>query len=632
MNRLKDTYKHMAAVASALLLALSVLPACSDDEGGGPGEEEGFATLVVSLQASSNSEPIGTRAAGDPTVTEEEENDYERKIENWWVLIYNNDGFVDYLSNRKQSSATTPSGDDSEFSTSIKLPVGAYRLYGFANLNSVNDADEFLQLLEGGAIDESDLVANRNSLAGQAININNVLERFNVSSDTRPSIPMSSYSESVSLSANEQNTVTLELYRMIGKVRVEITNQTGEDIDLDGLSMSFFRTTGDIFLMPYTGLDEVGTDVVMSNTMAPIFPTGSTSGYKEYKYPVAENEKIAVNTKGKYSFYVPETPLEGQANNGASPMTITFNVPQKNGENTRETVFDFVRRNDLLKIGATLANINSKLVYSNRNMPIGGIPETIWQTKNGIQINIPIQVVASHTGPIEIQYELSSISNYDVDNIPSIANLMEASISDRYINTKEVILHHKENVDLIPANLDLSAISLSLVSAMSREYTLKNCLKDIRKDYDYILIDCNPSLDMLTLNALSCADKVIIPVQSQYLAAKAMTQLMGTISRVKRQINPSLEVSGILLTLIDERTKLSKETCMTLQENYGNLIKIFDTKIPSAIKVAEATKVGKSIFNYEPKNKVALAYMNFAKEVAKDNGKSRKQNAPTFVR
>lgn len=417
MNRLKDTYKHMAAVASALLLALSVLPACSDDEGGGPGEEEGFATLVVSLQASSNSEPIGTRAAGDPTKTEEEENDYERKIENWWVLIYNNDGFVDYLSNRKQSSATTPAGDDSEFSTSIKLPVGAYRLYGFANLNSVNDADEFLQQLEGGAIDESDLVADRTSLAGQAININNVLERFNVSSDTRPSIPMSSYSESVSLSANEQNTVTLELYRMIGKVRVEITNQTGGDIDLDGLSMSFFRTTGDIFLMPYSGLDKVGTNVVMLNTMAPIFPTGRTSGYKEYVYPVAENEKIAVNTTGKYSFYVPETPLEGQANNGASPMTITFNVPQKNGENTRETVFDFVRRNDLLKIKATLANINSKLVYSNRNMPIGGIPDTIWQTKNGIQINIPIQVVASHTGPIEIQYELSSISNYDVDNI-----------------------------------------------------------------------------------------------------------------------------------------------------------------------------------------------------------------------
>ena len=416
MNRLKDTYKHMVAVASALLLALSVLPACSDDEGGGPGEEEGFATLVVSLQASSNSEPIGTRAAGDPTETEEEENDYEREIENWWVLIYNNDGFVDYLSNRKQSSATTPAGDDSKFSTSIKLPVGAYRLYGFANLNSVNDADKFLQQLERGAINESNLVADRTSLAGQAININNVLERFNVSSDTRPSIPMSSYSKSVNLLANEQNTVTLELYRMIGKVRVEITNQTGRDIDLDGLSMSFFRTTGDIFLMPYSGLDSVGTNV-MSNTMAPIFPKGSTSNYEEYEYPVAENEKIAVNTTGKYSFYVPETPLEGQANNGASPMTITFNVPQKNGENTRETVFDFVRRNDLLKIEATLANIDSRLVYSNRNMPIGGIPKTILQTEDGIQINIPIQVVASHTGPIEIQYELKGISNYTDQNI-----------------------------------------------------------------------------------------------------------------------------------------------------------------------------------------------------------------------
>ena len=160
---------------------------------------------------------------------------------------------------------------------------------------------------------------------------------------------------------------------------------------------------------------------------------------------------------------------------------------------------------------------------------------------------------------------------------------------------------------------------------------MRNCLKDIKEKYDYILIDCIPSLDMITLNALSCADKVIIPVQTQYLAAKAMGQLLGTVASVKRKINPNLSVGGILLTLVDERTNLSKETKLALQENYGSVIKIYNTKIPSAVKVAESTKVGQSIFSYDKKSKVADAYLNFAREVEED-GKQRKQNAPSLTR
>lgn len=220
---------------------------------------------------------------------------------------------------------------------------------------------------------------------------------------------------------------------------------------------------------------------------------------------------------------------------------------------------------------------------------------------------------------------------YETDNIPTIANLMLDSINDKDLDVNKVILHHKENIDLIPSNLDLSAVSLSLVSAMSREYTMRNCLKDIKSQYDYILIDCSPSLDMITLNALSCADSVIIPVQTQYLAAKAMGQLLGTISKVRRQINPNLSIGGILLTLVDERTKLSKETKLALQETYGSIVKIYNTKIPLAVKVAESTKVGKSIFSYDKKSKVAEAYMQFAREVEED-GKTRFQNAFTYDR
>ncbi len=205
---------------------------------------------------------------------------------------------------------------------------------------------------------------------------------------------------------------------------------------------------------------------------------------------------------------------------------------------------------------------------------------------------------------------------YDPDKLElTLADLMEQSINDKPITTKEAILHHKENVDLIPSNLDLSAMEMSLVNAMSREYTMKACLSEIKKEYDYIILDCMPSLGMITINALASADSVIIPVQSQYLAAKGMVQLLKTIFKVKRQINPDLRVDGILLTLVDKRTNLLKEIKMQLMENYGNMLKMFETQIPLAIKTAESSSSGKSIFSYDSNSKVAMAYSSFAQEV-----------------
>lgn len=186
---------------------------------------------------------------------------------------------------------------------------------------------------------------------------------------------------------------------------------------------------------------------------------------------------------------------------------------------------------------------------------------------------------------------------HDTDNIPTLASLMECYIQDRNIDTDSAIIHHKENIDLLPTNLDLSAMEISLVTTMSREYTIKNCLSSIKDKYDYILIDCMPSLGMITINALASADKVIIPVQTQFLAAKGMGHLLKTVAKVKRSINPNLKIGGILLTLVDKRTKLSKETKQLLEENYGNIVKIYNTQIPSAVKVAESTSSGKSIFS-----------------------------------
>lgn len=145
----------------------------------------------------------------------------------------------------------------------------------------------------------------------------------------------------------------------------------------------------------------------------------------------------------------------------------------------------------------------------------------------------------------------------DTDELSvTLADKLVEYIEERNKNPANGILHHKENIDLLPANLDLSALELSLVNTMSRETVLKGYVNSIKDVYDYVVIDCMPSLSVLTVNALVAADSVIIPVQSQFLAAKGMTQLVQTIDKVKRQINPSLKIDGILLTLVDSRTLL----------------------------------------------------------------------------
>ena len=154
---------------------------------------------------------------------------------------------------------------------------------------------------------------------------------------------------------------------------------------------------------------------------------------------------------------------------------------------------------------------------------------------------------------------------------------------------------------------------------------MKSCLKDIKEKYDYILIDCMPSLGMLTINALAASDSVIIPVQAHYLPAKGMTQLVRTVTKVQRQINPRLRVDGVLLTLADMRTNLAKETENSIKKNYGRVLKIYDTIIPVSIKAAETSAVGKSIYVYDKGGKAAKAYEEFVKEVVRDGEKQRNQ-------
>lgn len=145
--------------------------------------------------------------------------------------------------------------------------------------------------------------------------------------------------------------------------------------------------------------------------------------------------------------------------------------------------------------------------------------------------------------------------------------------------------------------------------------------------YDYVLIDCMPSLGMITLNALTAADSVIIPVQAQYLPAKGMTQLLSTIAKVKKHTNRNLTIDGILLTLVDGRTNLAKSTVEALRENFGCRIRIYRTAIPIAVKAAEVSSKGKSIYAYEPSSTVSKAYTDFTKEVLADGRQKERLHA-----
>lgn len=212
----------------------------------------------------------------------------------------------------------------------------------------------------------------------------------------------------------------------------------------------------------------------------------------------------------------------------------------------------------------------------------------------------------------------------DGDSISvTIATKLEDVIHERNSDSFEGILQHEEGVDLIPANLELSALELSLVNAMSRETTLRTYLEQIKDRYDYCILDCAPSLGMITLNALAAADSVIIPVAAQYLPAKGMTQLLKTVGRVKKYINPQLKVEGILLTLVDNRTNLSKSTIEIIENTFGAHIKIYKTTIPVNVKAAECASKGISIYKYAPSSPATKAYLNFTKEVLKDHEKNR---------
>ncbi len=197
----------------------------------------------------------------------------------------------------------------------------------------------------------------------------------------------------------------------------------------------------------------------------------------------------------------------------------------------------------------------------------------------------------------------------------SLVDILSMVVNEEEIPENFAILNYKENVDLIPSNIELSAVEISLVNTMSRELVLSSYIESVKYKYDYIIIDCMPSLGVMTVNALACSDTVLIPVQAAYLPVKGLQQLIKTIFTVKRRLNPKLDIEGILLTMVDNRTNYAKDIVLEVNDVYGKSIPVFPIEIPLSVRAAEISSVAKSIYDYDPKGKAAFAYLSLTKEV-----------------
>jgi len=210
----------------------------------------------------------------------------------------------------------------------------------------------------------------------------------------------------------------------------------------------------------------------------------------------------------------------------------------------------------------------------------------------------------------------TSLGTENQDELPvSITTVMQSILEDRPIPEGCGIIHHREGVDLLPSNIELSGLEVSLINTMSREFVLRDSLSKVMQNYDYILIDCMPSLGIMTINALTAANSVIIPTQPSYLSTKGLSLLLRSISKVKRQINPKLQIDGILMTMVDNRTNDAKTIIASLREQVSDNLRIFDSEIPFSVRAAECSRSGESIFAHDRNGKVAAAYEAMAKEV-----------------
>ena len=200
----------------------------------------------------------------------------------------------------------------------------------------------------------------------------------------------------------------------------------------------------------------------------------------------------------------------------------------------------------------------------------------------------------------------------------TLSTMMSNIINETDFEPTSGIVHHTDGVDLLPTNNTLAGMEIALAGLIGRETVLRQYIDIVKPFYDYVIVDCAPSLDLLTINALAAADSVIIPVVPLFLDAKGLELLLKSIAQVRRQINPHLSIGGILLTMVDKRANFTREVITLVENAYGDKIRIFGEHIPRSIRAAESTAQGVSIFTHDPNGKVAAAYAALTREVLSD--------------
>lgn len=216
------------------------------------------------------------------------------------------------------------------------------------------------------------------------------------------------------------------------------------------------------------------------------------------------------------------------------------------------------------------------------------------------------------------QGDLATCLGLPEDAAVPLSKLMDRAVSGKPINAQEGVLHSREGVDVLPATSELADTEIDLADTAHRETILKQTLNEIKQNYDYVIIDCPPRLNLMALNALCCADKVIIPVIPQSLPAKGMRQLLETVRQVQEVFNPGLRIGGILFCAVEGQTNLARKTAAQLREEFGGNLPFFNATIPKSVKAAEATGMGKSIHAHNRTGPVAAAYRALAQEVMRD--------------
>lgn len=225
-----------------------------------------------------------------------------------------------------------------------------------------------------------------------------------------------------------------------------------------------------------------------------------------------------------------------------------------------------------------------------------------------------------------------SLGYQDPSSLPvTVADLMKKAISEEPIIPGEGVLHHNEGVDLLPSSIALSGMEMSLVGVWSREQMLSEVLKPYKSSYDYVLIDCLPSVGLLSVNALCAANRVLIPTQAKYLDVQGLTELMKSILKAQRHVNKDLQIDGILFSMVNSRTNISKAIMAAIDENFGRRVKVYNTIIPHATKVVESSTNGRSIYLEEPRGKAAEAFSNLTKEVLHGE-RQREKHQAEFLR